>query len=413
MTFHRWFAGFFLLILMVMALFANSILFSARSFQDNLAHIAPDTGGVIRIADLDAVESQVAMLKNQTAPQRGELSQLELRAATAKRDVDSARDAIVAVEVRILTRTAELEGAAGLTPGAGAGAFDAVDVAQRLDRVSAQRASAAATAEGIAAVRADLAKLPELEQSLSAREDDLAQIEAERSRASEFVSTSERTILGLQGQFGGDFTRVRNEAQALVASTPFGWGQKVVEMHPAFLSTLLVLIMGALGALLYLFPAYLNRDNRIFFADIVVRLVFGMVVALAFYIVANASLAGFAFVPGGETGATGASLNPFTVSLIGIIAGIMADDIAAWILKRGRELLGGGFPETSARTPAPPAPNRAPAQQRSTRPAPEPMGVNPNAGAPDPYGAAAQDARTAARPAAPSGDSPPRGGVVG
>ncbi len=400
MTFHRWFAGFFLLILMVIALFVNSLLFSARSFQDNLAHIAPDTGGVIRLADLEQVETTVSMLKNQTAPQRGELAQLELRVAAVKKDVETARDTILAIEARMRARTAELEAAAGLTPGAGGGAFDAADVSQRLDRVAAVRTLEAGAREAVIAVRAELAKLPDLEVALSAHETDLADLEAERARASEFVSTSERTILGLQGQFGGDFTRVRNEAQALVASTPFGLGPRIVEMHPTFLSTMLVLIMGALGALLYLFPAYLNRANRIFFADIVVRLVFGMVVALAFYIVANASLAGFAFVPGGETGSTGASLNPFTVSLIGITAGIMADDIAAWILKRGRELIGGGVPMAAPRVAPPPEVN-------------EPMGVNPNAGAAEPYASAARDARAAVQPGAPAGDSPPRGGVVG
>lgn len=399
MTIHRWFAGFFLLILMIVALFVNSILFSARSFQDNLVRIAPETGGVIRIADLDAVEAQVEMLRNQTSEPRGELAQLEIRAAAAKRDADAARSGIAALQARMLTKAAELEAAAELPTAAATGAFDPVDVAQRLDRITAQRAALAATRDGVTELRADLAKLPELEATLAAREDDLARIEADRDRASEFVSTSERTILGLQGQYGNDFTRVRNEARALVASTPFGFGPKLVEMHPTFLSTILVLIMGALGAILYLFPAYLKRENRIFFADIVVRLVFGMVVALAFYIVANATLAGFAFVPGGDTGTAGASLNPFTVSLLGIIAGIMADDIASWILKRGRELLGGGFSDAD--------------RVRTIPAGSEPMGVNPNAGAPDPYASAARDARASTAPAPSAGDSPPRGGVVG
>jgi hypothetical protein len=395
MTFHRWFAGFFLLILMVVALFVNSLLFSARSFQDNLAHIAPATGGVIKLAELDEVESKVTLLKNQTAPQRGELAQLELQAAAAKRDADSVRDRLTALEASVLSATSELEARAGLTPAAGSGAFDPVDVTQRLDRVAASRA--ANVREGIVAIRTDLAKIPEIEQALAANEEDLARLEAERGRAAEFVSTSERTILGLQSQFGDDFTRVRNEARALVASTPFGLGPRLVEMHPTFLSTVLVLIMGALGAILYLFPAYLNRENKIFFADIVVRLVFGMVVALAFYIVANASIASLAFMPTSEGSTAGASLNPFSVSLIGIVAGIMADDIAAWILKRGRELIGGGMRETPPR--------------RAVTTAAEPRGVNPNAGNADPYASAAADARVA--PSDPGGGAPPRGGVVG
>jgi hypothetical protein len=370
----------------------NSVLFSARSFQDNLAHVVPGSAGVIRLADLYAVDAQVAELERQTAPQRGEAAQLEQQAAAAQRELDNARDAIAALQARILTQTSELETLAGLTPAAGAGAFDPVDIAQRLDRVSAQRTAVAQTREGVISVRTDLGKLADAEQALAPKEDELARLEAEKRRAGEFVATSERTILGLKGQFGSDFQRVRNEAQALVASTPFGFGAKIVEMHPTFLSTTLVMIMGALGAILYLFPAYLNRDNRIFFADIVVRLVFGMVVALAFYIVANATLAGFAFVPGGDTGAAGASLNPFTVSLLGIIAGIMADDIASWILKRGRELLGGGFSDASPR-------GRAGAPSVAVGGAP--------------YADAARDARATTRATPAPGDSPPRGGVVG
>jgi len=390
MTFHRWFAGFFLLILMVVALFANSILFSVRSFQDNYAHLVPQSGGVLRLEELQSVYSEVEALERQTAPERGAAAQAGVQAAAAQRDLDKARDELAGLQSQILTLTSDLETAAALTPAAGAGAFDAADVAQRLDRIAAQRARAPQVRDGVIAVRENLTKLADAELALRPKEAELARLEAEKRRAAEFIRTSQMAIDGLKGQYGSDFQRVRNEAHALVASTPFGIGSQIVEMHPTFLSTMLVLIMGALGALLYLFPAYLNRDNRIFFADIVVRLVFGMVVALAFYIVANATLAGFAFVPGGDTGTAGASLNPFTVSLLGIIAGIMADDIASWILKRGRELLGGGFDTGAARSSG-----RA-------------------AGGAGPYADAARDARSTARPSAPaSGDSPPRGGVVG
>lgn len=389
MTFHRWFAGFFLLILMVVALFVNSLLFSARSFQDNLAHIAPKTGGVIKMADLDAVGARIKDIENQTAQPRGELDRLQLKVAAAQKDVSTVEDNIRALEQRVRTRTEELETAVGLTPSAATGAFDPEDIAQRLVRIGGQRGAAApANRETISAVRTDLAKLPELEQALSANKDDLAVVEAERDRASEFVAASTSTILGIQSHYNGEYERVRNEAQALMASTPFGLGQRLVEMHPTFLSTILVLIMGALGALLYLFPAYLNRENRIFFADIVVRLVFGMVVALAFYIVANASIASLAFMPSSDGSMAGASLNPFSVSLIGIVAGIMADDIASWILKRGRELLGGGF-DNSGST------------------------AGRVGGAP--YQGAARDAQATTRPTStPSGSGdPPRGGVVG
>jgi len=401
MTFHRWFAGFFLLILMVIALFVNSLLFSARSFQDNLAHVAPETGGVLSVAELNRVEASVALLENQTSPQRGEAMQFELQAAAAKKALDNARDALAASQARLLAHVGDLEATSGFTPAAASGEFDPADVAQRLDRIASARATAAQTRDGVIAARTDLSRIAQADEAIPALERDFAKLEGEKTRAGEFVATSERTILGLKGQFGSDFTRVRNEAHALMASTPFGLGANLVEMHPTFLSTVLVCIMGGLGALLYLFPAYLNPSSKIFFSDIVVRLVFGMVVALAFYIVANATVAGLSFVPSsGEPGAAGASLNPFSVSLIGITGGIMADDIAAWILKRGRELLGGGV----AIAPSHPLP------------APTPSGgglANPRGSAADPYENAARDARATHQAAPAPGDAPPRGGVVG
>lgn len=396
MTFKRWFAGFFLLILMIVALFVNSIMFSARSFQDNLAHVVPGSGGVIRLADLDKVDAQVAFLENQISPQRGEAAQAAEKAAVAKRDLDNARDALAALQAKAITQTGELETLAGLTPGATDAEFNADDIQQRLDRIAAQRLDPKArdTADrirdGLVTVRAALTKIDQTQEAVLAQQETAARLEAQKLRAGEMVSTSERQILGLKAQFGDDFNRIRNEAQALRNSSPWGIGAKLVEMHPTFLSTILVCIMGALGAILYLFPAYLRPDSKILFADIVVRLVFGMVVALAFYIVANASLAGFAFMPGGSTGATGASLNPFTVSLLGIIAGIMADDIAAWIHKRGREILGGDA--GSIRTTSGPGMATAPS---------------------DPVTNAARDAQATHRPSPVSGDQPPRGGVVG
>lgn len=399
MTLKRWFAGFFLLLLMVAALFMNSILFSARSFQHNLFTADPGSGGVISLAELAAVDVQVAELERQTAPQRGEAAMAEQKAATAQLELDIARDAVAAMQVKLLSTVAAIEERASLPPAAGTGAFDVADVAQRLERIGAQRATAAQTREAVIAARADLIKLADAEEALGPKEEDLARLEAEKRRVGEFIETSNRAVLGLKGQFGDNFQRIRNEARALEASSPFGLGSKLVSMHPTFLTTILVCLMGALGALLYLFPAYLNRDNNIYFADIVVRLVFGMVTALAFYIVANASIAGFTFMPGESANSnTGASLNPFAVSLLGIIAGIMADDIAAWIRERGREVFGG------ARASSPP--RAAPAGDSMPNPHGGPVGL---AGS---FEAAGRDARANTQPNDP-GDSPPRGGVVG
>lgn len=109
---------------------------------------------------------------------------------------------------------------------------------------------------------------------------------------------------------------------------------------------MLVLLMGALGSLLYLFPAYLNRPQPVTMAEIAVRLIFGMCAALAFYVLTNAAIASFSLGSSAEEGGTSSTLNPFTVSLIGIVAGVMSEDIAKWIQERGRGILtqGGATP---------------------------------------------------------------------
>lgn len=403
MTLKRWFAGFFLLLLMVATLFMNSILFSARSFQHNLYTVDPGSGGVISLTELEAVGVQVAELERQTAPQRGEAALAAQKAATGQLELDTARDAIAAMQVKLLSAVATIEEAASLPPAAATGAFDVADVAQRLERISAQRATAALTREAVIAARADLIKLADAEEALGPKEEDLARLEAEKRRIGEFIETSNRAVLGLKGQFGDNFQRIHNEANALKASSPLGLGSTLVSMHPTFLTTILVCLMGALGALLYLFPAYLNRDNNIYFADIVVRLVFGMVTALAFYIVANASIAGFTFMPGESANTnTGASLNPFAVSLLGIIAGIQADDIAAWIRERGREVFGGARKSSASQTPS----------AGDSMPNPHGGPAGGAVGLMGAFEAAGRDARANTRPNDP-GDTPPRGGAVG
>jgi hypothetical protein len=61
-----------------------------------------------------------------------------------------------------------------------------------------------------------------------------------------------------------------------------------------------------------------------------------MCAALAFYVLANATIAGFSIAAQVQQAGTSATLNPFTVSLIGIVAGVLSEDIAKWIQDRGR-----------------------------------------------------------------------------
>ena len=75
------------------------------------------------------------------------------------------------------------------------------------------------------------------------------------------------------------------------------------------------------------------------------------------------------------------AINPFTVSLIGIVAGIMADDIAKWIQRRGSEILGGAPGVPAPPAGAAPAPNPGLAH---TADAGAGAGVNPHGGPYDP-----------------------------
>jgi hypothetical protein len=144
------------------------------------------------------------------------------------------------------------------------------------------------------------------------------------------------------------YDRIRNEAKSLQSLSVFGLSAYLAQGHPSLLSIMLVLLMGALGSLLYLFPAYLNRPAPVTMAEIFVRLIFGMCAALAGYVLANA-LASFSVgTPTATLTTTSATLNPFTVSLIGILAGVMSEDIAQWIQDRGRGVLGGGASRPAA-----------------------------------------------------------------
>ena len=88
--------------------------------------------------------------------------------------------------------------------------------------------------------------------------------------------------------------------------------------------------------------------------EIAVRLIFGMCAALAFYVLANAAIAGFSIASSVQQATTSSTLNPFTVSLVGIVAGVLSEDIAKWIQERGRGIFtqgvtsGGGAAQSAA-----------------------------------------------------------------
>jgi hypothetical protein len=212
----------------------------------------------------------------------------------------------------------------------------------------------------VVALRGQVQQLAAQEENIDDTSAERATLTARQRLVSGQVAESNRRIFALQQSVVPDYEhygRVRSEAQALQTMSPLGVSAYFAQGHPALLSTTLVLLMGALGALLYLFPAYLNRAEPVTMAEIVVRLIFGMCAALAFYVLANAAIAGFSIGAGVEQATTSSMLNPFTVSLVGIVAGVLSEDIAKWIQDRGRGIFtqgvvssgatGGGAPQAA------------------------------------------------------------------
>jgi hypothetical protein len=91
-----------------------------------------------------------------------------------------------------------------------------------------------------------------------------------------------------------------------------------------------------------------------------VRLIFGMCAALAFYVLANAAIAGFSIASSVTQATTSSTLNPFTVSLVGIVAGVLSEDIAHWIQERGRGIFTQGHISSGAQGAAQAPPPESP-----------------------------------------------------
>ena len=275
---------------------------------------------------------------------------LDAQAQATEANVNDARAAIVG-------SIADVEAHASVQPAQSAAVdVSAQGLSQRINALAGRAGLSPGDQRSVTTLRAQVQQMSEQE----ARHDDTS---AERTAlvsrqrlVDGQVAESDRQIFALQSQVLPDyqqFTRVRNEAYALQNLSPLGVSAFLAQGHPSLLSTLLVLLMGALGSLLYLFPAYLNRPQPVTMAEIAVRLIFGMCAALALYVLLNATIAGISLTQSVAQASTSSSLNPFTVSLIGIIAGVLSEDIAKWIQDRGRGIFTqGGAPTPPANTAA-------------------------------------------------------------
>lgn len=340
MTIHKWLVGFVLAVVMLLVLVMNIILFSARDFQFGLAQISPETNGLISVERLLEVDEQVTRITDETAEPRGELLQIRSQIETVDAAIAGDQAQLIAQRAAIAGGIAEVESALQTSTAQSAAAdLDVLALTGRIQGLAAQTGMAPEAQEKVATLQGDVQSLAELELALGARDTERAQLSARERLIGGQVAESDRRIFALQQSVVPNYEhyqRVKSEVMALLNMSPLGIGAMAAQGHPAFVSTLLVLLMGALGATLYLFPAYLNRVEPVTFAEIVVRLIFGMVAAMAFYMMTNAAVFGISFGSGVEQVQTSSALSPFTVAVIGVIAGVMAEDIAKWVQDRGK-----------------------------------------------------------------------------
>jgi hypothetical protein len=353
MTIYKFAVGMVLTLAMIAVLGAAALVFSARDFQFGVAQISPSTNGLISFQRLAEADRQIQQLQAESAGPRGEQLQLQQRIAALDNQAQSAEASINDARAAIVGSIADVEARADVQSSQSAAAdVSAQALNQRINALAGRPGLSPGDQRSITTLRAQVQQMSEQE---AAHDDTSAERTALLSRqrlVDGQVAESDRQIYALEQQVLPDyqqFTRVRNEAYALRNLSPVGAAAFLAQGHPSLLSTLLVLLMGALGALLYLFPAYLNRPQPVTMAEIAVRLIFGMCAALAFYVLANATIAGFSIASSVQQASSSSSLNPFTVSLIGIVAGVLSEDIAKWIQDRGRGIFtaGGGTPGPS------------------------------------------------------------------
>lgn len=360
MTFHKFAVGVVLGLAMIAVLGAGALVFSSRDFQYGLAQLSPATNGLVSFESLREVEAEIAQIRAETAEPRGELLAIEQEIAALSNQSASAQAAANAAAAEIVGDIAEIEARANVTPTQSAAADTSVQaLSQRINGLASQSGLSAADQQSVAALHGQVQQLAARQDNVAASDADRVSLVERQRLVSSQVAESDRRIFALQQSVVPDYEhyqRIYSEAAALQTLSPFGVSKFLAQGHPALLSSLLVLLMGALGSLLYLFPAYLNRAEPVTMAEIVIRLIFGMCAALAFYVLANAAIAGFTLGAGVEQATTSALLNPFTVSLVGIVAGVMSEDIAKWIQDRSRGMFtqGGAAPRPAAQAePAP------------------------------------------------------------
>ena len=360
MTLYKFGVGVVLAVAMTGVLTMSALVFSSRDFQFGVAQISPSTNGLISFAQLEEVDRQVQQIEAESAGPRGEQLQIEQQIATLDAETQAAEANANEARAAMVGAIAEIETRANVaTTESAAADMSAQGLSQRVNALASRPGLAPADQQGVAQLQSQVQQLATQEEGLDDRGVDRGALVARQRLVSGQVAEANRRVFALQQSVVPDYEhyqRVRGEAYALRNLSPLGASAFLAQGHPALLSTVQVLLMGALGSLLYLFPAYLNRPVPVTMAEIVVRLIFGMCAALAFYVLANAAIAGFSIASSVQQATTSATLNPFTVSLVGIVAGVLSEDIAKWIQDRGRGIFQQGGVAASAPVQQPPEP---------------------------------------------------------
>jgi hypothetical protein len=358
MTFYKFAVGAVLTLAMVSVLTLAALAFSARDFQYGVWQISNDSGGLVDFNRLTIANQEIDRIQSDSSGPRGELRDITNQIADIDAQARASSQSAEEARAAIVREIAEVETNANIVAESAAADLSANALSRRISSLAGRSGLTPADQQTVAEAQAQLQRLVGYEESLvdfDRRRLELVArqrlVDGQVQEASRRESTWRATVIEDTDQYA----RVRSEAAALQNGSPFGVSRGLAQIHPALLSTIVVLLMGALGSLLYLFPAYLNRPIPVTVAEIAVRLIFGMCAALAFYVLANAAVAGFSI--GGSTSdalATSTALNPFTVSLVGIVAGVLSEDIAKWIQDRGRGILtqGGGAVAAPAAAPA-------------------------------------------------------------
>lgn len=349
MSVYKFIVGVVLALAMIAVLGLSALVFSARDFQYGLQELSPRTGGLISFAALSDANEAIDAAMNDSSGARGTFNQLANQLAALDEQTGGASQETDALRAQMVGLIAQVERSAGVAAPSAAGDLSAQALSNRIGALVTRSNLDPADQQRLAQLQGQLQQLVAKEEALDGFAVRRAALVAQQQQVTWQVDEAERRVLALQATVVPEtdqYNRIRGEAAALHNLSPLGVSASLAQGHPALLSTILVLLMGSLGSLLYLFPAYLNRAAPVTVAEILVRLIFGMCASLAFYVLANAAIASFAITSAApeETAGTSATLNPFTVSLIGIVAGVMSEDIAKWIQERGRGILqqGGG-----------------------------------------------------------------------